>query len=182
MSINASSISTMSSLPTVAFLSSGCSSPASTQSDAGWGVSQSEGRGSPDVHRMPTPPPTQMEPASDSPVNPPPILSISIPITTHHLREGSLEEHYRDTLHSLLYAPHLHRALEFHLEMNSPLWSITHIYLQNQHLKTILDLASSSSSIGSRCNTLHTIQQEIGEDLFSTFYQLKMPKFFNNVE
>ena len=73
-------------------------------------------------------------------------------------------------------------TFQFHLEPNSPLWSITHIYLQNQHLKTILNLASSLSSIGRRCNTPHTIQQEVEEDLFSTFYQMQMPKFTDDLE
>ena len=77
---------------------------------------------------------------------------------------------------------HLHCAFEFHLKPSSPLWSITRIYLQNQHLKAILDLASSPSSIGRRCNTLHAIQQEVEEDLFSTFYQIQMPKFTDNLE
>ena len=182
MSTNASSISTVSSLPIISLLSSGHSSPASTRSDAGWGISQSKGRRSPDVHHVPTPPPTQMKPTPDSPVIPPPILSINISISAHRLRKGTLEDHRRHTLHSLLYAPHLRHALEFHLKANSPFWSITSIYLQNQRLKTNLNLTSSPSSIGHRCNTLCTIQQEIKEDLFSTFYQLEMPEFINDVE
>ena len=93
-----------------------------------------------------------------------------------------LDDHARDILHSRLYAPHLHRAFKFHLEPNSPLWSVTRMYLQNQRLKTILDLASSPSSIGCRSNTLHTIQREVKEDLFSTFYQMQMPEFANDLE
>ena len=75
-----------------------------------------------------------------------------------------------------------HCAFEFHLEPNSPLWSIMRIYLQNQRLKSILDLASSPSSIGCRCNTLCTIQCEVEEDLFSTFYQLQMSKYADDLE
>ena len=180
MSTNALSIFTVFSLPMFSLLSSGHSSPISTQSDTGWGLSRSDGRGSPDVHHMPTPPPTQMEPTLHPSVVPPPVLAINIPITAHRLHEGSLDNHHCDTLHSLLYAPHLHRALKFHLEDHFPLWSMTHIYLQNQQLKAILNLASSPSSIGRRCNTLHTIQWEIEEDLFSTFYQLEMPEFVND--
>ena len=56
------------------------------------------------------------------------------------------------------------------------------MYLQNQRLKAILDLASSSSSIGRRCNTLSTIQREVEEDLFSTFYQMQMPEFAEDLE
>ena len=96
--------------------------------------------------------------------------------------KGPLKEHCCDSLHSLLYTPHHHHALEFHLETNSPLWSITHIYLQNQHLKTNLNLTSSLSSIGHKCNTLCTIQREVEEDLFSTFYQPQMPKFISDIE
>ena len=182
MSTNVSSISTVSSLPILSLLSSGSSSPTSIQSDAGWGLSQSDGRGSPDVHCMPTPPPAQMEPTLHSSVTLPPILSVDVPLNAHRLHEGSLKEHRCDSLHSLLYTPHLHRTFEFHLEPNSPLWSIIQIYLQNQHLKSILNLTSSPSSIGCRCNTLHTIQCEIEEDLFSTFYQLQMPEFADDVE
>ena len=182
MSTNASSISTVSSLPTISLLSSGCSSPTFTRSDTGWGLSQRDGRGSPDVHCMPTPPPAQMEPAPHSPVTPPPILSIDVPLATHCLHKGTLEDHRHDSLHSLLYVPHLHHTFKFHLESNSPLWSVTCIYLQNQCLKSILNPASSPSSISHRCNTLRTIQREIKEDLFSTFYQLQMPEFTDNVE
>ena len=56
------------------------------------------------------------------------------------------------------------------------------MYLQNQRLKAILDLASFSSSIGRRCNTLSTIQREVEEDLFSTFYQMQMPEFAEDLE
>ena len=108
-------------LPTISLLSSGSSSPTSTRSDAGWGISRSKGSESPDVHRVPTPPPAQMEPTSNSPVTPSPILSVNIPITAHHLCKESLNDHRCDMLHSLLYAPHLHHALEFQLKTNSPL-------------------------------------------------------------
>ena len=123
-----------------------------------------------------------VESSPHSLVNPAPILSVDVPLAAHRLRAGMIDGHAHDVLHSHLYAPHLHRTFEFHLEPNSPLWSVTRIYLQNQRLKTILDLASSLSSIGRRCNTLHTIQREVKEDLFSTFYQMQMPEFANNLE
>ena len=182
MSTNASLISIVSFLPTISLLSSHSSSPTSTRSDTGWGLPRRDGRGSPDVNNVPTPPPAQVEPSSHSPINPPPVLSVDIPLAAHRLQEGTLDDHARDVLHSHLYAPHLHRTFEFHLEPNSPLWSVTHIYLQNQRLKTILDLASSPSSIGRRCNTLCTIQCEVEEDLFTTFYQMQMPEFANDLE
>ena len=182
MSTNASSISTVSSLPMISLLSSRSSSPTSTRSDAGWGLPRRDGRRSPDVDNLPAPPPTQVEPTSHSPINPTPILSVDVPLAAHRLRDGTLEGHARDILHSHLYAPHLHCAFEFHLEPNSPLWSITRMYLQNQRLKAILDLASSPSSIGCRCNTLRTIQRKVEEDLFSTFYQMQMPEFADDLE
>ena len=182
MSTNASLISTVSSLPTISLLSSRSSSPTSTRSDTGWGLPQRDSRGSPDVNNVPTPPPAQVEPTSYPLVNPTPILSVDVPLTAHCLREGTLDSHTCDILHSHLYTPHLHHALKFHLEPNSPLWSITRMYLQNQRLKAILDLASSPSSIGCRCNTLRTIQQEVEEDLFSTLYQMQMPEFTDDLE
>ena len=91
MSANASLMSTVSSLPTVSFLSSRSSSPTSTRSDAGWGLSRRDGRGSSDVNNVPTPPPAQMEPAPHSPVNPTPILSVDVPLAAHRLREGTLD-------------------------------------------------------------------------------------------
>ena len=150
MSTNASSISTVSSLPTISLLSSRSPSPASSRADAGWGLPRRDGRGSPNVDNLPTPPPAPLEPTSHSSINPTPILSVDVPLAAHRLREGTLDDHARDILHSHLYAPHLHRTFEFHLEPNSPLWSITRMYLQNQRLKAILDLASSPSSIGRR--------------------------------
>ena len=158
MSTNASSISTVSSFPTISLLSSHSSSPTSTRSNTGWGLSRRDGRGSPDVHHVPTPPPASMEPTPHSPMTPTPILSVDVPIATHRLRKGTLDNHHRNVLHSHFYAPHLHHTFKFHLEPNSPLWSVTRIYLQNQRLKAILNLTSSPSSIGRRCNTLHTIQ------------------------
>ena len=95
-----------------------------------------------------------MESPLHSSIIPSPILSIDVPLAAHCLHKGTLDGHRRDVLHSRLYAPHLHCAFEFHLEPNSPLWSVTCIYLQNQCLKTILNLAASLSSIGCRCNTL----------------------------
>ena len=77
--------------------------------------------GTPNDHHLPTPPPNQMEPSLASLVTPPSILS-NVPITAHCLHEESLENHYCDTLHSLLYAPHLNHTLKFHLEdHHSPL-------------------------------------------------------------
>ena len=182
MSTNASSISTLSCLPMISHLSSRSSSPTSTRSDAGWELSRRDGRGSPNVHHVPTPPPALMEPTPHSSMTPTPILSVDVPLAAHRLRDGTLDGHARDVLHSHLSTPHLHRAFKFHLEPNSPLWSITRIYLQNQRLKAILDLTSSPSSIGHRCNTLHTIQRKVEEDLFSTFYQMQMPEFANDLE
>ena len=123
-----------------------------------------------------------MEPALHSPLTPALVLSVDVPIATHQLREGTLDGHSHDILHSHLYAPHLHHTFEFHPELNSPLWSVTRIYLQNQRLKAILNLAFSPSSIGCRCNTLYTIQREVEEDLFSTFYQMQMPEFAEDLE
>ena len=105
MSINASSISTVSSLPTISLLSSRNSSPTSTRSDADWGLPRRDGRGSPDVNNVPASPPTQVEPTSHSLVNPPPILSVDVPLTAHHLREGTLDGHACDILHSYLPRP-----------------------------------------------------------------------------
>ena len=142
----------------VSLLSSCSSSPTSTRSDAGWGLPRSNGRRSPDVHHLPAPSSAPVEPTPHSPVNPIPILSVNVPIAAHHLRERTLDGHHHDVLHSHLHAPHFHRTFKFHLKPNSPLWSLTRIYLQNQCLKAILNLASSPSSIGCRCNTLHAIQ------------------------
>ena len=87
-----------------------------------------------------------------------------------------------DILLSLLQSPHIHHILEFCLDTNFPLWSTTQIFIQNQWLKTLLDLTSSSSSIGQCCNTLPIIQQTVQEDLFSIFHQLQMPEFIIDVE
>ena len=172
MSIDASTLSTVSSLTSNSTPPSGRTSPSSTLSNAGWG--------SQDIPSVPTPPTNHME--CSTTINPRPIISVDVPIYAHHLREGTLGEPERDALHSLLYSPHIHRILESHLDDNSPLWSATRIYIQVQRLRTLLDLASSPSSIGRRCNTLHTIQRTIQEDLFSLFHQFHMPEFVADVE
>ena len=172
MSINASTLSTVSSLSPNSSPPSGCTSPSSTLSNAGWG--------SQDIPNIPAPPTDRME--HPTTVNPSPIVSVDVPIYAHRLREGTLGEPERDTLHSLLYSPHIHRILESHLNNNSPLWSATRIYIQVQWLRTLLDLASSPSSIGRRCNILRAIQQAIQEDLFSLFHQFHMPEFVADVE
>ena len=117
MSINASTLSTVSSLTTNSTPPSGHTSPSSTLSNAGWG--------SQDFPSVPTPPTIHMERSTT--INPCPIVSIDVPIYAHCLREGTLGEPERDTLHSLLYSPHIHCILESHLDDNSPLWSATRI-------------------------------------------------------
>ena len=128
-------------------------SPSSTQSHAGWG--------SPDIPNVPAPPSNHMELSMTPSIESPPILSINVSLHTHCLHKGMLKEDKKDTSHSLLYFPHIHHTLESHLDVNSPLWSVTQIYLQNQQLRTLLDLASFPSSIGRRCNALRIIQQTI---------------------
>ena len=172
MSINASTLSTVSSLSPNSSPPSGRTSPSSTLSNAGWG--------SQDIPNIPAPPTDCMEHLTT--VNPSPIVSVDVPIYAHRLCEGTLGEPERDALHSLLYSPHIHRILESHLDDNSPLWSATRIYIQVQQLHTLLDLASSPSSIGRCCNTLRAIQQTIQEDLFSLFHQFHMPEFVADVE
>lgn len=124
-----------------------------------------------------------MESSTIPSIEPSPILSVDVPLHAHCLRDGTINENEKkNALHSLLHTPHIHRALESHLDTNSPLWSVTCIYLQNQRLHTLLNLASSPSSISRRCNTLHVIQWTIQEDLFSLFHQLQMPNFVANIE
>lgn len=173
MSLYASLISTVSSLPQVSLLSSGYSSSSSTKPNIGWG--------SPNVADMSTLPANNLETPMATPINPFPILSIDIPIHAHYLCEGTLDDHQCDDMHSLLYPPHIPLTLKSHLDTDSLLWSITCIYLQNQQLKNLLDLASSPTSIGHHCNILQAIQQTIQEDLFPIFYQLHMLEFVQNV-
>ena len=115
MSIDASTLSTVSSLTLNSTPPSGRTSPLSTLSNAGCG--------SQDIPSVPTPPTNHMERSTT--INPHPIISVDIPIYAHHLHEGTLGEPERDALHSLLYSPHIHRILESHLDDNSPLWSAT---------------------------------------------------------
>ena len=172
MSTNASTLSTVSSLTSNSTPPSGRTSPSSTLSNAGWG--------SQNIPSVSIPSTDHLEHSAT--INPRPIVSVDVPIYAHRLREGTLREIERDALHSLLYSPHIHRILESHLNDNSPLWSTTRIYIQVQRLCTLLDLASSPSSIGRRCNTLRAIQRTIQEDLFSLFHQFHMPEFIADVE
>ena len=174
MSFNASSVSTVSSLTSSVPSPPESPSPSSTRSNAGWGSS--------DIPNDPTSPPRCVEPFATPSVGPSPILSVDVPLHAHRLRNGVMGVDEKDAFHSLLFSPHIHCALESHLDDNSPLWSITRIYLQNQRLQTLLDLTSSLSSIGHRCNTLRLIQQIIQDNLFSLFYQLEMPDFAADVE
>ena len=82
MSINASTLSTVSSLSLNSSPPSGRTSPSSTLSNAGWG--------SQDIPNVLTPPTNRMERLTT--VNPPPIVSVDVPIYAHRLREGTLGE------------------------------------------------------------------------------------------
>ena len=94
MSIDASTLSTVSSLSPNSSPPSGHTSPSSTLSNAGWG--------SQDIPNVLTPPTNRME--CPTTINPSPIVSVDIPIYAHRLREGTLGEPERDALHSLLYS------------------------------------------------------------------------------
>ena len=98
MSINASTLSTVSSLSSNSSPPSGRTSPSSTLSNTGWG--------SQDIPNVPAPPTDHMEHLTT--INPSPIVSVNVPIYAHHLREGTLGGPEWDTLHSLLYSPHIH--------------------------------------------------------------------------
>ena len=119
MSINASTLSTISSLSPNSSPPSGRTSPLSILSNAGWG--------SQDIPNVLTPSTDRMERLTT--VNPSSIVSVDVPIYAHRLREGTLGEPEQDALHSLLYFPHIHQILESHLDDNSPLWSATGIYI-----------------------------------------------------
>ena len=80
MSINASTVSTISSLSSNSSPPFGRTSPSSTLSNAGWG--------SQDIPNILAPPTNRME--RPTTVNPSPIVSIDIPIYIHHLCEGNL--------------------------------------------------------------------------------------------
>ena len=75
-----------------------------------------------------------MEPSTTSSLEPSLILSVDAPLHAHRLRNGTMGIDKKNALHSVLYSPHIHCTLEFHLDDNSPLWSITRIYLENQQL------------------------------------------------
>ena len=87
MSINASTISTGSSLTSNSTPPSGRTSPSSTLSNAGWG--------SQNIPSVPTPSADRLDHSAT--MNPRPIVSVDIPIYAHHLREGTLGEMERDT-------------------------------------------------------------------------------------
>ena len=124
MSFNVSSVSTVSSLTSSVPSPPRSPSPSSTRSNTGWGSSN--------IPNNPTSPPHCVEPSATPSINPSPIHSVDIPLHAHHLRNGAMGVDEKDALHSLLFSPHIHRALKSHLDDNSPLWSITQIYLQNQ--------------------------------------------------
>ena len=172
MSIDTSTISTVSSLLSNIYPPSGHTSPSSTLSNAGWG--------SQDIPNVLASSTDRMEHLTT--VNPSSIMSVNVPIYAHRLCEGTLGEPEWDALHSLLYSPHIHRILESHLDDYSPFWSATWIYIQIQQLRTLLDLASFPTSIGRHCNTLCAIQRTIQEDLFSLFHQFHMPEFVADME
>ena len=82
MSINASTLSTVSSLSSNSPPPSGRTSPSSTLSNTGWG--------SQDIPNILTPPTNRMQ--CPTTINPFPIVSVDIPIYAHCLREGTLGE------------------------------------------------------------------------------------------
>ena len=82
MSIDASTLSTVSSLTSNSTPPSGRTSPSSTLSNAGWG--------SQDIPSVSIPPIDHMEHSTT--MNPRPIVSVDVPIYAHRLREGTLRE------------------------------------------------------------------------------------------
>ena len=82
MAINASTLSTVSSLLPNSSPPSGHTSPSSILSNTGWG--------SQDIPNVLAPPTDRME--HPTTVNPSPIVSVNVPIYAHCLREGTLGE------------------------------------------------------------------------------------------
>ena len=117
MPFNASSVSTVSFLTSSVPSPPRSPSPSSTRSNAGWGPS--------DIPNNPASPPHYMEPSVTPSIDPSPILSVDVPLHAHRLCNGTMGVDEKDALHSLLFSPHIHCALESHLDDNSPLWSIT---------------------------------------------------------
>ena len=76
-----------------------------------------------------------------------PITSVDVPAYAHPLRPDSPSPTTLCTMSSHLHDPHLAVPVGSHLDINSPLWALYHVNLQNQRLGNLLVLAATEESV-----------------------------------
>ena len=119
----------------------------------------------------------------------PPSPAISSPITlvdvltyAHPLCPDSPSPATLCTMSSHLHDPRLAVPVGSHLDINSRLWALYHINLQNQCLGNILMLTATEESVTQCLSLIHSIQRQIDKNLALTMFQLGMPEFLEDID
>ena len=77
---------------------------------------------------------------------------------------------------------HLATTLDRHMDMGSPLYTLYKAFLQCHHLATLVSINTADAHRALYKQILHSIHEELEDDLFLAMYQLGMPAFADNME
>ena len=110
------------------------------------------------------------------------ILSVDVPVYTHHLVNNFLDEQTNAYLSSQLLDSRLASTLDRHMDMGSPLYALYKAFLQCHRLATFISTNTADAHHALCKQILHSIHEELEGDLFLAMYQLGMPTFADDVE
>ena len=111
-----------------------------------------------------------------------PITLVDIPTYAHPLCPDSPSPATLYTMFFHLCNPCLAVPVGSHLDINSPLWALYCVNLQNQCLGNLLALTTTEESIARRLSLICSIQRQIDENLTLTMFQLGMPEFLEDID
>ena len=120
--------------------------------------------------------------SDDFPHSPISIHSVDIPIYIHCLVNNFLDEQTNTYLSSQLLNSCLTTTLDGHMDMGLPLYALYKASLQCHCFTTLVSTNTANTHHVLCKQILHSIHEELEEDLFLAMYQLGMPAFADNVE
>lgn len=129
---------------------------------------------------METPAPT---PLIDHLTNAPTkILSVDVPIHAHHLRDDLPDTPTITQIGVCLTNSQLTTAINFYLNISSPLYNLYLAYLQSARLSMFTARPASLAEEVIRTAIIKSIHQELKDSLLSVLYQLEMSEFLDNLK